>query len=265
MQKWLRIEKHPNINPTPIQSSATSVQKPDKKSAGFYQQDSSKRRIRFCLSRWLRWSILISCLTFPALSAAVTPCPAQGDNGNPNRVPGISALPGPPLTCAPIAGVNFGNYDTGPAAFTNVFPFLAFLPDNLPRPASTNPVKLALAGDSTGAAIPVASASCAGATLSGTGTTELVVTLADNTSCALTVTWGTAPNTFSFSGATLSRAGDIYSFDGNGELSGGAYGVVPVTTPTTSTQNIPVLGPFGLFAILGGLLWFGRRNRTQSS
>ena len=37
----------------------------------------------------------------------------------------------------------------------------------------------------------------------------------------------------------------------------------PVAPIAGNTQNIPIFGPFGILAMLMGLLWFGKRHRSS--
>ena len=225
-------------------------------------KSKSKRHIGSHLSPWLTWGIMGAFAAIGHAHAAVT-C-SSSTVVPPDTFIGQGVEEPNALTtgCLNVGtgGLTRGVYDAGPGLALGPINrrLLLWVPATTTVSAAADPIKIA-GNDTAGLLTNITSVTCSGGTIAGVGTTEATLRLPDTSSCALTVTWGAAPDVMTFT-TTVVRTGVSYSFSDDLVYNGGPFGAA---TPASNPQNIPVFGPLGLLAMLSGLLWFGNHSRKQ--
>lgn len=255
-----------HLTPTGVTVSKAALSRHEQKVARLYEQDAKPKRIRAYRLRWLVWA-LIGAGT-PGLAdvtvVAHTGLAATDPSTSVNRVvpPGGTLISGIPTFAQSSITSDFYNDPS-----SSIVDFGVYLPGSTYASTISTSAKVNLENSTNNDLVPGNTSVCAGAitaTVNST-TASFDIVLAPGSSCSLSVYWANAGNPISFTGATLSRAADgVYSIDGNGVIRGEDAGGTADTPPTPSAaQNIPIFGPFGLLAMLLGLLGFGHFYRKS--
>ncbi len=188
-------------------------------------------------------ALILCALSMPDPALAQTSCPTP--TAVAGEIPRLSGQITPGVICQSanttggLAGLEYDNATTvnidfnpfAPPGTTTVI-FRIWAPDDAPRPAGTNPVKIVFAPTGATSRAAITTATCPGATINGVGTTLVEVALANFSTCTLFVSAPAGPGGALISyTATLVRVNDVYTLS-PGTLTGGLFG------GTVATSNV---------------------------
>ena len=160
------------------------------------------------------------------IASAASTCPAAGGEGEPyNDVMIMVKVNSGSTTCN--TNWAYSSHYSNPASIFSNYTFGLMLPDSSPVNGSTNPAKIFFSDGSSG--LSITSLTCPGGSTTGVGTPVGTISLDDGDSCTISASANSGADTFS--GATLSRSGNIYSITSGSQSAG--------PPPLTTTQAVP--------------------------